>query len=270
METEIVFLGTRGTVPTDNKKHLVFGGATLSTLIKTKNCNIVLDAGSGFLNINDYIEYDKDEKVVLHILISHTHFDHIMGLVASDIMFNQNATINIYGKRREKLSVKEQINCFMSPPVWPVDSSSFKATVNFHDIEDEFFIENISVDFIDGVHPGGSTIYKLDIDGKKIVYATDTKFNKDEGFEFTQFVKGANILIADGQYSSADMVTKFDYGHSYWRDTVMIAKKCGCELLTITHHDPYSDDDYLLTVEQKVKEYDKNYFLARRGDKVVL
>ncbi len=269
MDTEVFFLGTRGSVSTDNDKYRIFGCATASVLVKTKEDYIVFDAGSGFMNINDYIELKKD-KCNLNLFLSHTHFDHIMGLVACDLMFNPNINVAIHGVARNNLSIKQQINKFMSEPIWPVNTTAFKANLSFHDIEKINHYKNYSVEYFNGCHPGGSSVYKLSINGKTIIYATDIEIDMKTADSFISFAKDADLLICDGQYGSSEKIEKTGYGHSYWRDTVDIAIKCNCKALRIIHHDPYSDDNYLLNIERQVLEYNPNYFLAKRGDSVIL
>ncbi len=270
MEIEIIFLGTRGSVSVDDEKYKIFGGATLSVVVKTKEDYIVFDAGSGFLNISNYIEFNENNRCNINLFLSHTHFDHIMGLVASDIMFNKNATIDIYGINRDNKTIEKQINSFMAPPIWPVDTSSFKANISFNEIKGELEKKNYSIDIFEGTHPGGVAVYKLHIGDKKIVYATDIELDINNSADFINFSKDADLLICDGQYGRREKMLKSGYGHSSWRDTVSVAKRCGCKALAIIHHDPYSDDEYLLNIDQQVKRYNSKYFLAKRGDRIIL
>jgi ribonuclease BN (tRNA processing enzyme) len=65
----IIFLGTNGWFETAT-------GNTLCVLIKTSQCDIVLDAGSGFFRLDKYIDGTKP----VYLLLSHFHMDHISGL----------------------------------------------------------------------------------------------------------------------------------------------------------------------------------------------
>jgi ribonuclease BN (tRNA processing enzyme) len=66
---EVVFLGTTGWYDTK-------AGNTISTLIKTRDFNIVLDAGNGIAKLPGYIDHNKPT----YLFISHFHMDHVEGL----------------------------------------------------------------------------------------------------------------------------------------------------------------------------------------------
>ncbi len=264
---EICFLGTRGSIPINSNEYEIFGGSTVCTLIKSKNTNLILDAGSGFCLIDKYID-EKD--TVLDILISHTHLDHIMGLLVSKVMFNPKLTINIYGATRDKLSIKEQINKMMSTPIWPVDSNAFLANVNYIEIKDEIVIGDFNIEIKEGNHTGGSSLFKIKNQDKTIIYATDIELNNSVINPMIEFSKDADLLICDGQYSDENINDKIGYGHSSWQDVVIVANKANCKQMCIFHHDPYSDDECLLEIENKLKKENKNYFLARKGAKISL
>ena len=60
---EIIFLGTNGWFDTDT-------GNTVSALIKTKTCNIILDAGFGMAKADRYINKKKPTYIFLsHFLL---------------------------------------------------------------------------------------------------------------------------------------------------------------------------------------------------------
>jgi ribonuclease BN (tRNA processing enzyme) len=65
------FLGTNGWFDTDV-------GRTVSTLISADDFDLVLDAGSGFFEIDKHCRFDKP----LFIFLSHFHLDHIHALHA--------------------------------------------------------------------------------------------------------------------------------------------------------------------------------------------
>ncbi len=261
-ELEISFLGTRGTMPVTNKEYEIFGGATVCVLIKSREKNIVLDAGSGFMDVDKCLNENENE---LNLLISHPHIDHIMGLLASKIMFNSKMIINIYAVKRNGISIKDQINALMREPIWPVNSSAFLAKVNFIDIENSFEIGDFKIDVKEGNHTGDSSIFKIEYNNKKVIYATDFEIDNKSLNTLVEFSNGADFLICDGQYSSQTIKEKVGYGHSAWQDSVKVANMAKVDSMCIFHHDPYSSDEYLLQIETKIKKENQKYFLARKG-----
>ncbi len=270
MALKLNFLGTRGSVAVDDPKYRLYGGSTMCAVVNANGTNIVFDAGSGFLEIRNYIEFDEDNKACIHLFISHTHFDHVMGIVACDIMFDPNVTVHIYGAVRENLSVKQQIDKFMSAPNWPVNSDIFKANVHYHDIKDTITVGDVKIVCAEGRHPGGCTIYKAFFENKCIVYATDYEIKEDNIDYLINFSKDADILICDGQYSRNELELKAGFGHSCWEDAIIVAKKANCKKLYIIHHDPYSNDDCLFDIETTQIKESKKFVFAKKGEEIIV
>ncbi len=66
---KVIFLGTNGWFDSQT-------GNTISTLVKTKDYNIILDAGNGIAKLPRYADDDKPA----YLFISHFHIDHVEGL----------------------------------------------------------------------------------------------------------------------------------------------------------------------------------------------
>ncbi len=267
---KIQFLGTRGSIPVSSKKYSIYGGATACTLITVNNQHFIFDAGSGFLNLPDYINFNKDSNHILHLFLSHAHLDHILGLLACKCMFDSRITIHIYGKKRLGLTIKEQLEQLLQPPIWPVGVDMFTSTVIFHDLTRELEIDEVNVSFIEGCHPGGCTAFRMEYHSTSLVYATDYEITEQNMDQLIAFSKNSNLLICDGQYSDANIVEKSGFGHSAWQSAVSIAQQSCCEHLCISHHDPYSDDEYLAVIEDELHRLSPTYFLAKEGRSITL
>ncbi len=264
---QIRFLGTRGSMPVDSNEYKTYGGATVSVLAKTGKANIVFDAGTGFLNISKNIDFINP---VLHIFVSHAHFDHIMGFAVADIMFNPNATVHIYGKTRNNKTIKQQIDELMRVPIWPVNSDVFKANVIYHEIDSVCEIDGAVISSMPTKHPGGCTMFKLEYNDKSVVYTGDVEIDEDNIQKYAEFCKNTDMLICDGQYSDEIMHKLKGYGHSSWQNSVKLADLSDSKSLYVFHHSPYSDDNYLGKIEKRVNGTNKKYHLARKGQVINL
>ena len=60
--------------------------------------------------------------------------------------------------------------------------------------------------------------------------------------QFADFIRGADLWIADGQYSEAEYERYRGWGHSRATTLVDAAKSTGVKSLAITHHDPMQSD----------------------------
>jgi hypothetical protein len=115
-------------------------------------------------------------------------------------------------------------------------------------------------------HPGKSFAYRFEAAGHSIVYATDSELdlvleNKEAAEAnpalpreipayLVDFARGADLLIADGQYTDEEYVQKRGWGHPRATTTVDLAIQAGVKQLAITHHDPMQND---ATVSDKIR-----------------
>jgi ribonuclease BN (tRNA processing enzyme) len=59
---------------------------------------------------------------------------------------------------------------------------------------------------------------------------------------FVNFVKGADLLIADGQYTEHEYARKVGWGHARANTVVDLAIQAGVKQCAIFHHDPMHSD----------------------------
>ena len=97
----------------------------------------------------------------------------------------------------------------------------------------------------------------MGVNGKKIVYATDVELDhifkgdiahpEDEVLarEYLQFIAGAELLIADGQYTAEEYSGKRGWGHTSIPLLIDVAAASGVKLLALFHHDPQHSDKFL-------------------------
>ena len=125
--------------------------------------------------------------------------------------------------------------------------------------------------------------YSLEIDGKKIVYATDVELNrifqgdsnevdaKALARQYLEFVHNADLLIADGQFTEDEYSNKVGWGHSSIPLLLDVAYEAQVKQLAIFHHSPQHSDKFLddFWMENRPKflsTYNKmDIFWAREG-----
>jgi ribonuclease BN (tRNA processing enzyme) len=64
-----------------------------------------------------------------------------------------------------------------------------------------------------------------------------------------EFVRGADLLIADGQYTDAEYPKKSGWGHARANTVADLAHQAGVKQCAVFHHDPLHTDEL---VEQKI------------------
>ncbi len=264
---EVKFLGTRGSVPVHGPQYYKYGGSTSCVLLRIGGECIVLDAGSGFVLIHEHLAKEECE---LSLLISHPHIDHIMGLGMAHIMFDERMKVSVYGKGRCGLGVEEQIGLLMREPLWPVQPKDFKASASYYEPSASFNIGDVAIKTMEGSHPGGCTIYRLEYKSKSLVYATDYEISDDNFEALSAFAKDCDLLICDGQYAPEEMLGRRGYGHSTWDQAGEMALKCGAKMLRVFHHDCSRADEKLTEAEAKLRKGVPNSGFAARGEVIVL
>ncbi len=142
---------------------------------------------------------------------------------------------------------------------FPVSMAAFEADITIQEISGNAVqIGPITVEWQEQTyHAGGSVRYRVQIDGKRIIYATDVELDRiyQGGYspkeqevltqEYIDFVRQADLLIADGQYTSEEYLRKIGWGHSSISTVSELAAKAEVEQIAIFHHDPQHSDKFL-------------------------
>jgi phosphoribosyl 1,2-cyclic phosphodiesterase/CheY-like chemotaxis protein len=200
-----------------------------------------------------------------HILISHTHWDHIQGVPFFAPLFVPGNEWDIYGPKGLGRSLRETLAGQMEYTYFPVTLDQFGAKVRYHDlVEGAFDIEDIRVSTHYLNHPALTLGYRLEADGATIVYCCDHEPHSQklasglgdltgQDLQHAEFVAGADLLIHDAQYTAEEYKTKIGWGHSSVEYTVALGQHAGVKRVALTHHDPLRDDDALDRVIEVVK-----------------
>ncbi len=247
-DLRLTVLGTRGSVPVDGKEYETYGGGTSCYLVEAGKVNLLLDAGTGIYKCPADLEGE------VHLLLTHPHLDHLLGLTFCPLIVQMHRPIHIYGRTRDGMTVKDQIDRLFSVPLWPALVENYPADITFHDLPEDFCIGDVKVEMMEAVHPGGSTVFRISHGGRSVVYATDFEDVRDKGAELAAFSKDTDLLIYDGQYTESEYKTWEGYGHSTMQIGLRIMRESGAKRLLITHHDPRHKDAFLAEQDRLLQE----------------
>ncbi len=262
----VAILGARGSMPVSGKDFLRYGGSTLCVLARLDGEYIILDAGTGMA----HLPQQALESPKLTLLLSHPHADHLLGLPMCPYLMQKNACLEICAEKHAGLDTEAQIRALFSPPLWPVDPSMMAAKCSFRDLEKPFRINSVLVEFMQGVHPGGVSIFRLTGSRKTIVFATDNTLTEEKREELLNFAQGCDLLMIDGQYSDAEWSGRETWGHSRWKDAARFGHECGAKAVRILHHDPTHTDELLDEAGRQVKALFENCSFAGEGETIRL
>lgn len=280
-ETKLVFYGVRGSYPVPDKKVIKYGGNTASILIEADNESIILDAGTGIINIGKYLLKTNPKRKKINLFLTHLHNDHIQGLPFFDPVFDKEYEINIYSDETQQVPLKETIYTLFNQPLSPIGNDGIKAKMNFIilDTDQRETIQGgnrIAVDYIkENFHPlSGVLLYRITINGNRIVYATDVESPNGFAKEHMDFIRGADILIHDSMYFDSDYnypsFPKKGFGHSTVSMAVENAIRGEVKKLFLFHYDPgYSDAD-VERMHQEAKKKFKHAYLSKELEEIIL
>jgi phosphoribosyl 1,2-cyclic phosphodiesterase len=265
--------------------HLKFtggGDTTCITVTSGSGKNYIVDLGSGVRNVGNHLlqtGFMGTDKV-LEIFVTHTHWDHIQGLMFFKPFYIPGVTINFYSPYED---LKERFIYQMQPKFFPVDFGITMSKKSFNLVK-----QGQKLDFPDGMsvecfplkHPGGSFAYKFIENGKIFIFATDAEFVGDDMeliIQMTDFFGGADYLVIDSQYTLDESFKKFDWGHTSYTMAVNCATIWGVKNLVLTHHEPDYNDKKVFSILEESLEHkvhlggkDVNILLAREGMELVI
>ena len=258
-------LGVRGSMPIEGKAFELYGGATTCFKIQAGNEEIYLDAGSGIVNAKPL----PDSRIT--ILLTHMHLDHIVGLPFFSALAQKNRPIDIYAQERSGLNTQAAIDKLISPPFWPLTVGAYPANINFLALpKNSFSIGAVKIDFMEGNHPQGSTIYRLTCAGKSLVCATDFEHTAESCAALADFAKDCDLLLYDAQYLETEYDKYRGYGHSTPTAGLAVADKARAKKILFVHHDPRRDDESLKTMEREAVKLNENAAFAKIGEEIFL
>ena len=263
----IQFWGTRGSIPTPGPTTVRYGGNTSCVeLVAADGTRLIFDCGTGAHALGANIMARDKKPSRGHILIGHTHWDHIQGLPFFAPLFSADNEWDIYAPQGLGAQLRETLAGQMQYTYFPVDLKDLGATIRYHDlIEGTFHIGNIKVVTQYLNHPALTLGYRVEIDGIVVVYATDHEPHarplpasaapmpgvslRDhlhaEDRRHIAFLAGADLLIHDAQYTAEEYPAKVGYGHSTIDYVAGVAIEAGVRRLSLFHHDPLRTDDAL-------------------------
>jgi anti-anti-sigma factor len=235
------------------------GGNTPCVSINVGEEWIILDAGSGLRTLGEELmeaEFGRGRGVA-HILLSHTHWDHIQGLPYFRPIYTSGNKITVYSPIA---NLEKRVRGQQAPEYYPKDIDYLRADVSFVQLEEDvpFTVAGVQVRTTLQAHPGRSYGYRLDGDGASVVYATDAEY-KNLGEAHTQryveFMSGADLLIFDAQYTLGESFQRADWGHSSSFIGVDMAVRAAVKRLVLFHFEHTYTDERVEEILERTLRY---------------
>ncbi len=216
--------------------------------------HLICDAGSGLRLFGGAVlaAHGANTRQRFHILLSHLHWDHIMGLPFFTPAYLAGNEVHFYGGHAE---LRAAIERQQDPPSFPVPFADLRAQFHFHRLlpGSVTTIAGSRVQLLRQHHAGDSYGYRIEHGGKSVVYSTDSEHRLDDPEEtaaFVQFFHQADAVIFDSMYSLADTLSlKADWGHSSNVVAVELCQLAQVRQLLLFHHEPSFSDARIAQME---------------------
>jgi len=286
--------GVRGSYAVPGNSTLKYGGNTSCVEVRVKNHIIILDAGTGIINLGKRLLNEfRNNSIHISLLISHTHNDHLQGFPFFAPAYKPGCTLNIYGPKSFSQDLDQILTHTMEPQYSPIGLDELSSQINIHNLhENDILILNGSSqnpdiftqdqvqqttqnDVIIRVmrsyaHPKvGSYLFRVELNGKSMVYATDTEGYVGGDTRLIEFAKNTDLLIHDAQYEPEEYTDvrfpKQGFGHSTFAMAAQTAKSAHAKQLVLFHHDPLHDDAKIASMETEAKKLFHNSIAGAEG-----
>jgi phosphoribosyl 1,2-cyclic phosphodiesterase len=256
---EIRFWGTRGSIPAPGPSTLEFGGnTTCLEVVLRSGRRIVIDGGTGIRLLGESLK-TMVATVRLHLLLTHNHWDHLIGLPFFLPIYREDSEIQIDGWPLAFQALKRVFDDHMGDGFFPVAFEQLKAHITFVNkiARHPQVLDDVHIEALPLNHPQGCLGFRFQEEGQTLVFITDNELGLDGGYRFPDFVKfakDADLLIHDAQYLPEEMPAHRGWGHSTYEEAVHLALEAGVKTLLLTHHDPSRTDEQVRDILRRARE----------------
>jgi CRP-like cAMP-binding protein/phosphoribosyl 1,2-cyclic phosphodiesterase/CheY-like chemotaxis protein len=225
----------------------------------------VLDCGTGARELG--LALLAEGPPPIHILLTHTHWDHIQGFPFFAPAYLPGTIVNVYATSGLERTLEEALSGQMQHTYFPVRLSELRAQIAVHEVgEGTFRVGGITIHTQYLNHTAPCLGYRLEAGGVSVVYATDHEPFWWEGPKaapaerllhpgdrrHVEWLAGADLLIHDGQFTDAEYPSKRNWGHSSVEYATDMAILAGVKRLVLFHHDPARADQVVARMAQRM------------------
>jgi phosphoribosyl 1,2-cyclic phosphodiesterase len=260
--------GARGSTPAPAAGNCDFGTDTCCVEMRCGGHVLIFDAGSGAANLG--MRLHEEGVMDFDLFLSHCHLDHIIGFPFLKPLYDGAVSARIYaGHFEDRMTCREMVEHFMSPPFFPVTPKQFHAKIEFCDFRPPATLSprpGINVATVKLKHPNGAVGYRVDHGGRSVCYVTDTEHVVGELEPgLVAMIRDADMMIYDSSYTDAELERFWGYGHSSWEHGVRLCEAANVKTLVIFHHRPGRDDESLREIERQAKARFPGAIVGRTG-----
>ena len=266
---KIKLWGVRGSTPCANPENMRYGGNTSCIQISIPGVDelLIADCGTGFRNLGNELE-SNGHSLMGRVFITHPHWDHLQGFPFFKPFYDVKNCFEVFMPPQDGIGCKEILQGHLSNTFFPVSIDMLESKLECTTFEKKLLnFKEYSIEYMWANHTVPTAIYKFHVNGKQIVFAPDNELpiqdDADQANfleEFTDFVKGVDVLIHDAQFTKVQHEKRLGWGHSDWETVIERTKNLGIKRLCLTHHDPDHSDDTLDRINSKIASMKASFY----------
>jgi phosphoribosyl 1,2-cyclic phosphodiesterase len=270
---KLEFWGVRGTAPVSGKNFVKYGGHTPCAAAESSAGDMVIvDAGTGIRRLGESLMARSGSSALeIHLLLSHFHLDHIIGLPFFAPLYSAQARITFYSHVLPK-EAEKWLSGLMAGRYFPVGFRETASQKDFQKVEEESFsIGKLRISHCPLNHPQGSLAYCIAEKDAGIVFATDTE-PPDEGMDerLAGFIRGASYFVCDATFTPEEYPRRQGWGHSTWQQGTELARAAGVRNLLLSHLNPEHDDRAVDEIVRRARREFRRTAAAREGLRLII
>jgi phosphoribosyl 1,2-cyclic phosphodiesterase len=266
-----------------------YGGNTACVEMRTNGGTFfIFDSGTGIRELGLHLAREGG-PFAAHLMLGHTHWDHISGFPFFTPAFVPGNRLVIYGARDLDRSLRDVLAGQMHFTYFPVPLGDLSAEITFSELEEGTIqVDDAQVRTHYLNHTAVCMGYKVEADGVSVAYITDhepygvVEDGLRRGFihggdrRLIEFVRGVDLLIQDAQYTADEYAARRGWGHGSTDYVTDLAVEAGVRRLALFHHEPTHSDDYLDRMVDLARarahetESLVEIFAAAEGQKIIL
>jgi phosphoribosyl 1,2-cyclic phosphodiesterase len=211
---------------------------------------LVIDAGTGLRRLTEVLGGEPFRGT---ILLSHLHWDHVMGLPFFRSGDNPDAVVTML-LPEQGTEPRELLARAMAPPFFPITPDGLRGDwgLGTYD-EGELTAEGFTVTVREIPHKGSRTLGLRISDGRhSVAYLSDHAPQElgdgDDGFgalhpAAMELAAGVDVLIHGAQFTAEEFPARRTFGHAVANYGVSLGEASGAGRVVMFHHDPWRVDD---------------------------
>ena len=214
-----------------------------NSILNRRVNHVVLDAGSGLSRLFEpNIRKLVSQKSRLNIVLSHYHFDHVVGLPYLPAVWPEKP-IRLFAPTFPYVdtTAEEAIARLINPPFFSFSLENYPNPTQLVPVSSPIKIGNYSFEFLRLEHDGGSV--GMNINGK-ISYITDTFVSR----KYFDFIKDSELVLHEVWMTRDEINDKNKQDamrHSVFEDVIELLLETNIKKLLPVHLNPKWDEEQI-------------------------